>query len=252
MENSIFKFTYETEHDIPVQGFLKVKLPVEMAFPERVIAAKDSTTLGPTASGGPDEKIVFVELTSEYILLSLPDGHSTKNNPILLTLNNIRTPRSFRPSSEFLIETSSDEGYVIDAGGSDITVVMNVMNELSSLDITAADLTNGAVTDYKIKLNSFVEIQQNDRLFITTPPSVGFGPKGISCSAVTPNLGVTAASCEVVDSNQISVKLIDITRANGQFELIVSGMKNPPNFRKSGLFSDISMKTWDFYPIQKL
>jgi len=29
-------------------------------------------------------------------------------------------------------------------------------------------------------------------------------------------------------------------------------MRNPPNFRKSGLFSDISMKTFDFYPIVKL
>ena len=42
-----------------------------------------------------------------------------------LTLENVRTPRSFRPSSEFLVETTSPEGYVIDAGGSDITVTMN-------------------------------------------------------------------------------------------------------------------------------
>ena len=129
---------------------------------------------------------------------------------------------------------------------------MNVMNELTSLDITPVDLTNGAITDYRIKIDSFVEIQQNDRLFITTPATVGFGPKGITCSAVSPNVGVTAAFCEVIDSNQLSVKLLDITKANGIFELIVSGMRNPPNFLKSGLFSDISMKTFDFYPIVKL
>jgi len=64
----------------------------------------------------------FVELTPEYILFKFPDGHSTDNNPIRLTLKNIRTPRSFRPSSEFRIETMSVEEYVIDGGGTDISL----------------------------------------------------------------------------------------------------------------------------------
>jgi len=63
MEKSEFKFTHETEHDVPEQGFLKIGLPVEMAFPESVVAAKDAATLGQTSSGGPDEKILFVEIT---------------------------------------------------------------------------------------------------------------------------------------------------------------------------------------------
>ena len=34
--------------------------------------------------------------------------------------------------------------------------------------------------------------------------------------------------------------------------MIVNGIKNPPNFRKSGLFSNIYMQTVDYYNIQFL
>ena len=50
-----------------------------------------------------------------------------------LSIKGVRTPRSFRPSSEFAIRTISTEGYVIDAGGQDITVTMSEMNILTSL-----------------------------------------------------------------------------------------------------------------------
>ena len=103
-ENADLIFTYETEHDIPLNGFLKITLPVEMAFPTSIIESEDpSSALGPTATNSDDEQIDFVELTSQSILLNFPDGHSINSNPIELTLKNIRTPRSFRPSSEFII-----------------------------------------------------------------------------------------------------------------------------------------------------
>ena len=70
----------------------------------------------------------FVELTPEYLLLTFPNGHSITKNPIRPTLEGIRTPRSFRPSSELRIETMSVEKYVIDGGGTDIAVAMSKMN----------------------------------------------------------------------------------------------------------------------------
>ena len=51
-------------------------------------------------------------------------------------MRNLRTPRSFRPSSEFKIETRTEEGYVIDGGGSDITVEMKEMNSLTGIEIS--------------------------------------------------------------------------------------------------------------------
>lgn len=53
--------------------------------------------------------------------------------------------------------------------------------------------------------------------------------------------GVTESICEVVDSDSFTVSLKKVTQEEGIFEVLVSGMKNPPNFRKSGLFSDIKM-----------
>ena len=82
------------------------------------------------------------------MIAEFESAHSTDNNPLKLTLENIRMPRSYRPSSEFVVQTTSLEGFVIDQGGSDITVTMSQMNTLSSLAIKADSLINGDVTDY--------------------------------------------------------------------------------------------------------
>ena len=62
--------------------------------------------------------------------------HKVGGDPLRLIMQDIRTPRSFRPSSEFIIQTMSKEGYIIDQGGSDISVVMSQMNTMTSLAIT--------------------------------------------------------------------------------------------------------------------
>ena len=115
-------------------------------------------------------------------------------------MQNIRTPRSFRPSSEFLIETTSIEGYIIDAGGSDITVEMQKMNTLPPMSITAASLQNGAITDYTVVFDSFVYLKDTDRILMKTPSTVGFSVAGISCEPIRPDpIGVIEVSCETID-----------------------------------------------------
>ena len=37
-DDSELDFTFETEHNVPVNGFLRVTLPVEMAFPDQMVA----------------------------------------------------------------------------------------------------------------------------------------------------------------------------------------------------------------------
>ena len=212
VEGSDAFITMETEHDIPVGGNLKVSLPVEMAFPKSIVESADpSTVLGYTATGSNDELIQFVEVVESYLLLQFPEGHLTSKNPIELTIKGMRTPRSFRPSSEFVIETLSTENYVIDAGGSDITITMNIMNTLTGLEIIPQSLINGAVTDYLIRIDSFVFLKDNDRILITNPPTVSFGPNGISCAPATPEKGVSQATCEVVDNDSFSISTSKVT-----------------------------------------
>ena len=50
----------------------------------------------------------------------------------------------------------SVEEFIIDGGGSDITVMMNEMNEMTGLKLFVGDLTNGAVTDYEFTIDTFV------------------------------------------------------------------------------------------------
>jgi len=98
----------------------------------------------------------FVSITSTVLELKFGNGHKTEQNPIRMKLEKIRTPRSFRPSSEFLVQTMSIEGFVIDQGGSDISAVMDEMNTIPEITITPKTLVNGGVTDYHISLKSNV------------------------------------------------------------------------------------------------
>lgn len=92
----------------------------------------------------------------------------------------------------------SPEGYVIDEGGTDIIVTMTEMNSLTSMEMVPASLVNGAVTDYQIKFDSFVHLEDGDRVLITTPPTIGFGASGVSCKPIeAAAVGVTETSCEL-------------------------------------------------------
>ena len=39
--NAEFNFEFETEHNVPENGFIKMTLPKEMAFPQEIIDNKD-------------------------------------------------------------------------------------------------------------------------------------------------------------------------------------------------------------------
>lgn len=147
----------------------------------------------------------------------------------------------------------SIEKYVIDGGGTDIAVIMSKMNILTGLEITPLQLINGEITEYKIKIDTFVYLKDRDRIVITTPPTVTFGPDTLSCRPASPApIGVTECSAERTDATTFAVILQKVNQDAGVFEVIVNGIKNPPNFRKSGLFSNIYMQTFDYYNIQFL
>ena len=88
---------------------------------------------------------------------------------------------------------------------------------------------------------------------ITTPPSVSFGPDGLSCLTKEPDaIGVTQISCENINEQTFVVSFVNIERPDGVFEFTVDGLKNPPNFRRSDSFSNIFLETGDFFSIQEL
>ena len=87
-----------------------------MAFPDELVASQNPTaTVGKTVLAGALEKSMeFVSITTTDLVLKFSNGHTTNQNPIRMRFERIRTPRSFRPTSEFTIQTSSVEGFVID------------------------------------------------------------------------------------------------------------------------------------------
>ena len=103
-DQSVLNFQFETEHDVDVEGTLKVRLPIEMQFPAAAVNAADdpSTVLSQFVESSVG--VTLVEITSEHIILKFGTGYTTaKGQTFRLSLSNIRSPRSFRPSSEFLI-----------------------------------------------------------------------------------------------------------------------------------------------------
>ena len=74
-----------------------------------------TTSIGKTVlKGALTNSMEFVSITTTDLVLKFINGHTKEQNPIRMKFEKIRTPRSFRPTSEFTIQTSSVEGFVID------------------------------------------------------------------------------------------------------------------------------------------
>ena len=128
---------------------------------------------------------------------------------------------------------------------------MTEMNTIPEIAITPSNLINGSVNDYHISLSSNVWLFDGDRLIVTTPESVGFGPDGISCDPIeAAPIGVSKLHCESIDEGSFAVTFEKVDDRIGKYEFTVHGMKNPPNFRRSSLFSEIFFQTSDYYSIQ--
>ena len=63
---------------------------------------------------------------------------------------------------------------------------MDTMNTLTAVEIVPTSLVNGDVTDYTIKIDSVVHLADGDKILISNPDSVGFGPDGITCKPTDP------------------------------------------------------------------
>ena len=158
-----------TEHNIPDEGYIKITLPKEMAFDEQVVAIQELVFV--------NDKLTFVNVTENSALFKLQSGHDFDNNPIEISLQGIRNPRSFAPTSGFVIQTMDKLGYIIDAGGQDLNVVMNEKNELKNIRFVPSDTTNGAITTYQVHMDSFVHLESGDIVFITFPPELPLSDK---------------------------------------------------------------------------
>lgn len=167
-----------------------------------------------------------------------------------VTLEQVMTPRSFRPSSDFKIYTKSEEGYIVDSGGQDITVAMSTMNSMAGLQVEHLSKTNGAVDQYKFTLDSSIPLKDGDRVHFKLPEELSLALR-VECRAADPPVGALAVSCSGVDKS-VWVNLDELDRETGKFEFVVDGIKNAPSFRETGSFSEVYMQTSDFFSIQKL
>ena len=125
---SEFKFTFETEHDIPNGGYLEIVLPEEMNFSNETVITQQIDHDAPNT-------LKFNNITENTISFNVPNGLKTSERSVSLTLKQIFTPRSFRPSSGFTVYTKNADGYIVDSGGQDIAVTMDTMNTMTDLQI---------------------------------------------------------------------------------------------------------------------
>lgn len=109
-EDSKFDFTFLTEHNIPKGGFLTIRVPEEMHIPQKYVDAQDIKHKIPGS-------LKFESLTETTVSFKVPNGLNTSSKRISISLSNLMTPRSFKPSSDFRIETKNSDGFIVDAGG---------------------------------------------------------------------------------------------------------------------------------------
>lgn len=74
-----------------------------------------------------------------------------------------------------------------------------------------------------------------DKLYITIPKETSFSNE-INC---TPGLQVLNITCSKISQRDFSVLFTSVNKTVGLLSFNVTGIINPPNFRKSSAFSNI-------------
>ena len=104
--DTVYEMSFQSEHDIPPNGFIYLKVPIESYIPKTVeVISKEN----------------LISANSTSILLQTKSGVRSETG-FNVTVKGVMNVRSLKPSSAFFIATMDDQQYIIDSGGQDIIV----------------------------------------------------------------------------------------------------------------------------------
>lgn len=94
-------------------------------------------------------------------------------------------------------------------------------------------------------------MRDGDIFYVDLPEELSLSDQ-ISCSSNDDiPVGVLEASCSGTGKS-LQISFDSLGQETGTFEFIVDGIINAPSFRQTSAFSNIYMKTFDYFDIQML
>ena len=226
-KDSTWTLKFKAEHAIPMQGYIKLKVPAE------VYLHTDSTLSGgicskwscPKDDAKPDELWILVPKT-------IPAGEE-----VVIEIKGVQNPRTFKQTGTFTITTYADKENVIDQGFN-VGTKMTIPGQLGSFSATPTNETNGALNTYNFSMISEIPLKDDDKLSYKLPAEVG--PPGQEELNCLPVLGFEEIEC-TISGSIVEVKFTKLSEYTGTFQWSIDNIRNPISTRPSESFKEIKI-----------
>lgn len=163
-QNTSILFDITVKNPIPDNGNLAIQFPdeIQLESPLSCTAMSHSFTIS-TCTITSDNTVLFTSLSA-----------INSNDQITVTISPITTPRSFKPTSSFLIYSLTNDNYKLDKNYGELILANTINKEISTLEITPVSYVTMENTRYKFEFISTNILYHGDIITITFPSSCSF------------------------------------------------------------------------------
>lgn len=231
-ETTTFTFTLITTTTIPTGGYIFASFPTGVTVADTASASESCTKITGFNSGTFN---CNVNSTSIIITSAFASG-SFSAGTLAFALGYMNNPASTKSIQSFVVSSFDSAGYAIDKLSTGISIKVNTLNSLASVNLSVSGLVNGALSSYAFEIIPKNTIPAQCIVLITPPASVSL-PSVPTCSGISS--GIASIVC-VLDTNgnlKISLALSSPITASSSLKFLVNNVKNPPTTQPSASFS---------------
>ena len=218
-----YVISLQNTNEIPAGGKLTVMLPTQISIPD--VSLSENTCASESAS---------VDMTIKCSInrqkLTVSDIFTSSNIPpntmLSFSIAGVRNPLSMKPTSSFIIATTTNDDYEIDKISSGKTLTLDTPSDFLNIEIAPGSLQNGASTSYNFKITLRSEHRSSDVLTIIVPSDIIF-TSSIQCVAIK---SIQAPLNCIKSGQAVSLSILHNTAvipAGTLIEFEIADLKNP-------------------------
>lgn len=145
--DSIYTLTFQTENDIPANGFIKVEVPPQIQIDINTVKSKGTCADSPCT-----------EATNESQVQYLMTAGSKANTPIVIKIGGVVNPRSMEITDDFVVTTLDTDGVSEIDSGYNKRARMTKVGEIQSVLFVPSSDVNGKENEYTFTMYSPIPI----------------------------------------------------------------------------------------------
>eukprot|EP00347_Sterkiella_histriomuscorum_P020795 403336432 len=249
---TIYEFLFQTQNDIPLGGYLEIKLPNEI----QVELQNSGSSIGlrrqlDTTSSQFYCQVMDVNSSCSYSLANntikiygyFVDHYYPRQSDLNVRVFGIKNPRSTKPSSQFYYRSIASNFGIIDTFTSTSSVV-TMSDPANFITSKVSSISSLRVADKNTSITLTISLSNilvtSDQIYLILPSQISVNQSLLNCQSSFSKIS-SSHNLDCVQTNYNTIKITlsltnDKLDSNTQLDLKISGITNPSNGRPTDNF----------------